>query len=264
MEERVIELVKRGAEMIRGAIFEVTKKGDASNIVTSSDLAVQRFLVESLGKLLPSAGFYCEEGGLKYTTSEYVWVIDPIDGTTNYSRGINECAISVGLVHNGRAELGVVVNVFTGEVYSATLGKGARCNGKSIRVSNRRFEEGLLCTALCLYRKDLAKTCADIMLEAHMSCNDIRRFGSCAIELCYLAAGKCDAYFEIRVYPWDYAGGKIIIEEAGGILTGFKGEELRFDKPTVLIGANSEENHGKLRAIVEKYMDKVPYEDDYE
>ena len=261
LEGRIIEIVLRAVNLIKDTRFEIEEKGNPSNIVTSSDIAVQHFLQGELSALLPHSGFYCEEEDLQDLSSEYVWVIDPIDGTANYARGIFDSCVSVALLHRQQALVGVVANIFTGDVYSATMGLGARQNGKPISVSVRGFEDGILCTAMCVYKKDHARVCSDIIYDAYMQCNDVRRFGSCALELCYLAAGRCDLYFEIRVFPWDYAAAYLILKEAGGELYGFAGEELKFDKPTVLIGANSRDNYSRLNDIVLAHLDKIPYEE---
>lgn len=256
LENKVIEIVREAILLIRNAQFEITEKGSSSNIVTSSDLKSQEFLVKRLGELISGCGFYCEENELQDLSKEYVWIIDPIDGTTNYARGINECAISVGLLHNGKGVLGVVGNIYLEEIFSATINLGARLNGKTIKVSDRPFKSGLLCTAMCVYKKELAQKCSEIIFDAYLKCNDYRRFGSCAIELCYLACGRCDLYFEIRVYPWDYTGAYIILEEAGGVLKGYDGSQLTFDKVTPLIGANNLENFKIMNEIVLKYLSK--------
>lgn len=256
MENKVISIVKEAVLLVKNIRFDVLEKGSSSNIVTTSDLMVQDFLIERLGKLIPNSSFYCEENDLKDLTKDYVWIIDPIDGTTNYSRGINECAISVGLIYRGKSVLGVVSNILTDEIFSATINLGARMNGEEIKVSNNPFEKGILCTAMSLYKKDLAKKCSDIIYDAYMKCNDYRRFGSCALELCYLACGRCDLYFEIRVFPWDYAGAYLILSEAGGVLKGFDGKELSFDKITPLVGANNEANFNDLNQIILKHLNK--------
>lgn len=261
MLNRVVELTGAVVDVIKDKPFSVTEKNEAVDIVTSNDIASQKLLIDGLSKILPNSGFFCEEEGVRSENCEYMWVIDPIDGTANYSRGIGDCAISVALLHNDSAVLGVVRSIFGDECYSAALGVGAWLNGEPIRVSKRSFKEGLLCTAMSLYKKDFAKTCSDIILDAYMRCNDIRRFGSAAMELCYLAAGRCELYFEIRVFPWDYAAGFLVLTEAGGIAKGLGNQELDFTKPTVIVGANSLENYKKLAEIVNKHMHFLPYED---
>jgi myo-inositol-1(or 4)-monophosphatase len=249
------------AEEIRYAPFETEEKGDVGNIVTTNDIKSQRLLVERLSRLIPESGFFCEEEGLSDTDREFIWVIDPIDGTANYSRGIGDCAISVALLHKGEPAVGVVRSIFGEEVFSAVKGLGARLCDKPIKVSGRDFSRGILCTAMSLYKKDHAKVCSDIIYEAYMECNDVRRFGSAAMELCYIAAGRCELYFEIRVFPWDYAAGLLILREAGGVAKGLSDKELKFTSPTVLVGANNPENYEKLSKIVNKYLHTTPYED---
>lgn len=261
LTKQVILSVKRASCIMKAKSFTVDQKDSPSNIVTSADVGVQRFLQQKLCKLLPGSGFFGEEGNSVAAQNEYTWIVDPIDGTANFARGIAECAISVALIRGDEAVLGVVYNPFQKHMFCAEKGKGAFLNGKPIHVSNAAFEEGLLCTALSLYRKDYAEKCTAVISEAYAQCNDIRRLGTCAIELCYLAAGRCDLYFEIRVFPWDYAAAFLILEEAGGVLFGFNGEKLSFDKATPLIGANSMENYIRLNAIVNKHIDKIPYEE---
>ena len=261
LEKQVIDIAARAAEIIKDSPFQIDEKDGPANIVTTNDVACQQFLYKELAPLIPDAGFLGEENLHEDLDHPYLWVIDPIDGTANYSRGINECAISVALVQGKESLLGVVYNIFTGEVFSARRGAGARRSGKPIAVSNRDFSAGLLCTAMSVYNKSLAKTCSDIIYDAYMECNDVRRFGGCALELCYLAAGQCDLYFEMRVFPWDYAAGYLILSEAGGELTGFGGEVLDFTKPTALIGANRRDNYEKMRSIVEKHMTCIPYKE---
>lgn len=256
LEKRVIEIVKTAVNIIKGVKFNIEEKNGCSNIVTSSDLKVQDYLVEKLKEIIPECGFYCEEKNLQDLSKDYIWVIDPIDGTTNYSRGIKECAISVGLLHKGLSVLGVVASIFDEEIFSATINLGARLNNQPIKVSSRTFEDGLLCTAMSLYRKEYAKICNDIIFETYLQCNDYRRFGSCAMELCYLACGRCDLYFEIRVFPWDYIGAYLILIEAGGVLKGYNKKPLEFNKVTPLVGANNEDNFDKLNKIVFKHMSK--------
>ncbi len=261
IKERLIEITKEVADAIRSAPYEIEEKGDVKNIVTTNDITSQRMLVERLSSLIPGSQFFCEEEGLQCTDGEFIWVIDPIDGTTNYSRGIPECAISVALLHNGEAVVGVVRSILDSEVYAAVKGCGATLCGEPIRASSRSFAEGILCTAMSLYKKEHAKVCSDIIYEAYMRCNDVRRFGGCAKELCYLAAGRVDLYFEIRVFPWDFAAAALILKEAGGVLKGLGDKEASMTAPTVAIAANNEENYRILADIVNKHLPKTPYED---
>lgn len=245
--EEVIRIVREAAALFdRTGGFEVKDKGARENIVTSSDLAVQHFLTERLGELLPGSGFLCEEEDFKDLSHDSVWVIDPIDGTANYARGNENCCISVALVQDGAATLGVVYSPWRGELYSAVKGEGAFCNDKPIHVSDRPFEQGLLFTAMSTYRKELARRCSDIIYDIYMRCNDVRRTGSAAVELCLMAAGYADLYFEIRLMPWDYAAASLILTEAGGTVCDGFGKSPSLFEPSTVIAANTPESAERI------------------
>lgn len=252
--EKVVIVVQAARRIAREVEFKVKEKDEFVNVVTCNDINVQRFLCQELKKLLPEAGFYCEEEELQQMEKDYVWVIDPIDGTMNYTRGIQESAISVGLTYKKEPILGVVSNIWRDDLFTAYKGGGARKNGELIRVSDCSFEQGLFCTAMSLYKKELAKVCSDIIYEVYMQCNDVRRFGSCALELCYLAAGQCDLFFEIRVFPWDYVGASVVLKEAGGVLSNYTEGELTVEGTSPLIGANNYTNYKRLYDIVKQHL----------
>lgn len=256
-----VEQIVRQADDSFHQAFTTTQKDSPSNIVTTADLAVQAFLERELCTLLPGSAFFGEEGTAGSLSAEYLWIVDPIDGTANFSRGIGECGISVALLCRQTLLLGVVYNPFQDKLYSAVRDGGAWCNGRPIRVSGKSFREGLLCTALSLYRKEYAQQCMAVIGEAYAQCNDIRRFGSCALELCYLAEGKCDLYFEFRVFPWDCAAAHLILEEAGGVIRGQNGQKVTFDRATPIIAANTQENFDRLNAIVQKHIPQFPYKE---
>ena len=249
--KRIEEIIRKASTIMTERDFNVEYKDGFENIVTSSDLAVQQFLCKNLAAVIPDSGFLCEENNAIDTKDKrYVWIIDPIDGTTNYSRNISEFCISVALTCNNEVVFGAVYNPVKDEMFIAEKGNGATLNGRRIGVSHRRFEEGIMCTAMSLYNKQYAKQCSDIIYDVYMQSNDVRRFGSCALELCYLAMGLCELYFEYRVMPWDYAAAYLILTEAGGVLTEYNGEPLTLDRPAMLIGANNEENHSKLKTFI--------------
>ncbi len=253
--DKVVEIVRNAAKITLKPIESIDQKDGYTNIVTSADKAVQHFLCKHLGELIPGSGFICEEEDFHTQgNGEYTWIIDPIDGTANFSRGIPEFAISVALRHHDEMALGVVYNPLKDELFTAIKGEKAYRNGKQISVSQRPFADSLFCTAMSIYNKKYAKVCSDIIMEAYYKCNDVRRFGTCALELCYLATGQCDLFFEYRVMPWDYAAASLILSEAGGIVTDFDGTEPGVSRPTMLIGANNEENHKILSGIVSKYV----------
>ncbi len=252
---KVIAAVKEAAEIMKSD-YTVETKGEKENIVTSNDKAVQKFLYTKLAEILPSSGFFGEEDVTSYKPSEYVWIVDPIDGTTNYARNIRDCGISVGLERSGELILGVIYLPYHDEIYHAEKGCGAYMNGKPIKVSDKKFGNGILCTALCVYKKELSDICLSILNDAYSKCADFRRFGSAAAELAYLASGKCDLYFEIRLFPWDFAAGYVIIKEAGGCIASLNGASLNLRKPCTFIAANNEENLKILSDTVSAHLDE--------
>ena len=259
MLDRIISVVKEAAELMVRSGFRVMEKGSSVNVVTSSDLAVQHSLVKGLSGLVPGSGFLCEEDDLKDLSHEYVWIVDPIDGTANYARGIQDCCISVALARKGELEAGVVYSPWRNELYSAGKGKGAFLNGNPIHVSDRPFKDGILCTAMSAYRKEYARACSDIIYDIYMRSNDFRRFGSAAVELCLMAAGQLELYFEMRLHPWDYAASSLILAEAGGCSCGFDGKPLDLTRPGMVLAANRPESLSELVATVLRHLDKLPY-----
>lgn len=260
MLQEVVDIVKEASALMATDHFTVMQKDGLANLVTSSDLAVQHFLTERLAVLMPGCGFLCEEEDLRELDEEYVWIIDPIDGTANYARGIADCCISVALARKGQLQLGVVWSPGRGELYTAELGRGACCNGHPIHVSDRPLADSLFCTAMSTYRKEYAKTCSDIIYDIYMQSNDLRRWGSAAVELCLLASGIVELFFEMRLQPWDYAAGMLILHEAGGHIATWNGAAPSLTRPSLVIAANRAESLGALLATVHLHLpDGVPY-----
>lgn len=257
----IIDVVREAAGLMVPAGFDIEQKAGLANIVTSSDLAVQNFLVERLSALIPGSGFICEEEGLQQYDREFTWVIDPIDGTANYARGIDSCCISVALKQGDDVVMGVVYSPWRDEMYSAEKGCGAFLNGDPIHVSDRSMENSVMCCALSVYTKQFSQVCSDIVLELYPQINDVRRFGSAAMELCYTAAGKCELYFEIRLQPWDVSAGILILEEAGGKASNLDGVHPRFTGPDLVCAANNAGNHARLLEVIRRHVPSRPYDD---
>lgn len=263
MIEKIIEIVKNAGKLMLEKSFEIRQKDGYENIVTSVDIQVQQYLISHLKKLVTDASFLCEENTKSDAiNAPYCWIIDPIDGTTNFTRNLKQSAISVALKKENEIILGIVYNPFSDDLYFALKEKGSFHNNQAIKVSNRQFADGLFCTAMSLYKKELAPQCLDVIAETYQRCNDIRRFGSCALELCYLASGLCDLYFEMRVFPWDFAAAHLILKEAGGVISTLHRKEVYFDKPILLIAANNAENHEILSSIVSKHINQIPFKEE--
>lgn len=258
--ERVMR--ESGRRVREDRSFTVETKGSRENLVTSADVANERFLKEELTRIIPGSAFMGEEGDeASLQESEWVWIVDPIDGTANFSRGIPMCAVSVALFRNAEPYAGFVLNPFTDTLYSAVRGEGARKDGGPIHVSDRGFGDAILSTAYCCYRKSLAEPCFRVSEILYPDINDIRRIGTAALELALMAEGAGELYFEIRLSPWDHAAALTILKEAGGCYTGIGGPVV-FDRSSPVLAANSEENLRRLGEVVDRVFDgKVPYTD---
>ena len=256
---KTAEAVREASKLMTAGGFEIMEKDGVENLVTSSDLAVQHFLTERLAEILPGSGFLCEEEDFRDISEEYVWIIDPIDGTANYARGIEDCCISVALARNGVLQAGVVYSPGRRELYTAAKGCGAFLNGRPIHVSARPFENGLLCTAMSTYRKEYAKSCSDIIYDIYMRSNDVRRFGSAAVELCMMAKGTIELYFEMRLQPWDYAAASLVLTEAGGCIAGFDGNLPSLTAPSLVVAANTRASLEEILATVRRHLAELPY-----
>ena len=253
MISRLTDIIREASRLMLTDTFQISQKEGFANIVTSSDLAVQEFLKRELAALLPGSGFLCEEEDRHTLDHEFTWIIDPIDGTANYSRGIDQCAICVGLKHNDYMELSAVFLPRTEELFTAVRHQGAFLNGRPIHVSSRSFQDAVMCTALPVYHKEYAGVCAGIIQETFQQCNDIRRFGAAAPELCYLAMGRVELYFEYLLSPWDFAAASLIVTEAGGVVSNLEAQRPSLTSPSGFLAANSQQNLQQLQRIISKY-----------
>ena len=252
MRKQLEALVLEAGKLVRGGYASVEIKGTVSNMVTNMDKAVQDFLVEGLKQQFCDIGFICEEEDMVSDAKnrEYTAVIDPIDGTSNFVRDMNLSAISVAVLRHGKPYLAAVYLPYTDELFSAEAGCGATLNGKPIHVSERPLKASCFATAWSLYDKSLALPCFEICQSVYPDIDDLRRLGAAALELAYLAAGRCELYFEIRLYPWDFAAASLIIEEAGGYWAQLGAENGDYSHPSAFVAANS-------RTSFEYLMDKI-------
>ena len=259
MLEQMINIVREASALMKRENIDIEQKGSESNFVTSADVNVQMFLKEKLLELLPESSFVGEEGDEQFADTEYIWVVDPIDGTSNFIRDLGLSAISVGLLKNRKPYMGVVYQPYRDEMFAAEIGKGATLNGKPIHVSDRDFKHSHLCSAMSLYNKEYAPPCFRIIERVYAESDDLRRLGSASVELAYLAAGRVELYFEIRLFPWDVAGAIPIIIEAGGFVHLMFEEELPLDRPIAVLAANSKESLERLKQIAYEELPKKPY-----
>ena len=214
------------------------KEGHA-NFVTTYDKAVQEKLQAGLKNILPEAVFVGEEEDVHRGIDKgYAFIVDPIDGTTNFIRDYKQSCISVGLLKDGRQEAAAVFNPYLDEMFMAIKGEGAYLNGKRIRTSSLPLSEGIVIFGTAPYYPELNRKSFDMAYDYFTKALDIRRSGSAAIDLCSVAAGRAEVFFELKLSPWDYAAGSLIVTEAGGKVTTVDGEPLVFDRPCAVLATN--------------------------
>ena len=215
-------------------------KSGVTDLVTEYDTKIQGQLQVGLKSLLPEAKFIGEEGSDDQLSDDgYAFVVDPIDGTTNFIKDYHTSAISVALLKGREAVAGVVYNPYLDEVFSAIKGEGAYCNGKRISVSAQPIGKALVLFGSSPYDKSLFPKTIEVLSDYFYKALDIRRSGSAALDLCSVACGRADIYFELQVSPWDFAAGKLLVEEAGGVVTDLDGKPLSFDGKTSIIAKNN-------------------------
>lgn len=228
-----------------------TKSGDA-DFVTIYDESVQGRLIEGISDLFPDSRFFAEEksNSEEDTKTGLCFVIDPIDGTTNFIHNLRASAISVALLVEGIPEFGLIYDPYNDEIYSAKRGSGAYCNGKSIHVSARKLSEAVISFGTSPYNKtELAERGFEIAKKIFMNCADIRRSGSAALDMVNVACGKLDGFFECLLSPWDYAAGSLIVREAGGSVTDFNGNNVSFSCPSAVLCSNNSVKDAILTVI---------------
>ena len=225
--DEVIQLVHRTKEIILdpARVKDISVKG-AADYVTAADKGVQDFLEKELARLTPQAGLFAEEKiNEKPDPTRAYWVLDPVDGTTNLIHDARFSAVSLALVEDGDPVMGIVYNPFTEETFTAVRGEGARLNGRPItRPACSRLADAVVSFGSSPYRKDFAKEMFPVCQRIFEQSSDFRRGGSAALELCYTAIGRLDAYFERDLKPWDYSAGWLIAQEAGARCSTFTGQ----------------------------------------
>ena len=221
-------------------------KGKA-NLVTAADVAAQKAVLAVIRKNFPQHDYLAEENGLKNTGSDFTWVVDPIDGTTNFVKDYKASAISVAMTQDGAVELGLVYNPYLDEMFTAQRGKGAYCNGRPIHVSDQPLEAGLTLYGSSSYYPELIDDSFRLLRKAFDRSMDIRRSGSAALDLCSIAAGRAELYFELRLQPWDYAAGSLIVREAGGKISRVEGGDIDLTKACSVLATGSKVDAAFLR-----------------
>lgn len=237
MLDFAIDLAHRAGALLR-AVQEQERSIEAKgpvDVVTDADRASEALIVGAIRERFPEHAIVAEEGSATAGDGRYQWLIDPLDGTMNYLHGLPIYSVSLALLHHGALQLGVVYDPSRGELFAAERGGGARCNGRALRVSAvAQLERALISTGFAYDRAARP----DNNLAEHnrllLRAQDIRRTGSAALDLCYVAAGRLDAHWELGLKPWDTAAGALIVREAGGQVTDWTGRPWPVGEPRIV------------------------------
>jgi len=222
-----------------------------TDLVTGADHAAEAYLIQTIREKFPEHAINAEESGELAGDVEHQWFIDPLDGTLNYAHGIPVYSVSIGYAIKNQMQLGVIYDPTRDEIFSAEHGKGAALNGQPIHVSG--FMELVDCMLATGFPPDMFDTLSDNMAffrAFRKGSQSIRRMGSAALDIAYVAAGRFDGYWKTDVFPWDVAAGGLIVREAGGVVTTLNGEPDYIKMPISLVCANPV-IHAKMMAVLE-------------
>lgn len=230
--ERVLDksltIAQEAADYIKSQFGKVSdsqiQEKELNSLVSYVDQTAERLLVEKLSLVIPNSGFMTEEDTVNKLDEDYIWVIDPLDGTTNFLMGIPHFAVSVALNYKGETIIGIVIEVNSGDVFHASLGNGAYLNGAKISVGHQSDLKDVIIATGFPYTNtyDVAQYLKAVQSILTRS-RGLRRMGSAALDLCFTACGRFGGYYESRLNPWDVAAGILIVKEAGGKVSDFKG-----------------------------------------
>jgi len=222
----------------------------ADNFLTDTDLKAEKKILSIIKEKFPNHSFLTEEGLAKKTVSEHLWVIDPLDGTTNFFHSFPHFSVSIAHLFKGKVDLGIIFDPVKKELFYAENGKGSYLNNKKIVVSNTaKLTDALLVSGFAYERGEvMRRNLKNIEKFFDTEVNGIRRTGSAALDLCYVACGRADGFWEFGLKPWDIAAGSLIVTEAGGKITGIKGEEYHLMMVDI-IASNSKIHDQMLKVL---------------
>jgi myo-inositol-1(or 4)-monophosphatase len=251
MFDFAIQLAKDAGGILRdhlGRAIDISRKSTGLDLVTEVDLLSERFIKERISTYYPKHGILAEESGAQASASAYRWIIDPLDGTTNYAHAYPLFAVAIALERAGEVILGVVYDPIRDELFAAEKGSGAMLNGRTIHVSRiETLADSLLVTGFP-YNVRSDRRNIEYFGRFIDKAQAVRRDGSAALDLCYLACGRFDGFWELGLKPWDMGAGKIIVEEAGGQVTKFDGRPVTIYEPEIL--ATNGLIHDEMMAVL--------------
>jgi myo-inositol-1(or 4)-monophosphatase len=238
LKNTLLHALHAGADVLEKyfeGTFEVSSKSSLNDLVTEVDKKAEDAIIAVIKSEYPDHFILSEEAGELSTSSNYKWIIDPIDGTVNFAHGIPICCVSIGLEKDGQMLMGAVLNPLMNELFFAEHGKGAFLNNKVLKVSaNGQMESACLVTGFPYRWVDVGTDPIAVFERFIRKGLPVRRLGSAAIDLCWVAAGRFDGFWEYNLNPWDVAAGYLIVQEAGGRISNFNGDKLDiYDKQTL-------------------------------
>ena len=251
--QKDLELLARGAGEIQRAGYgksNHTEYKDGIEIVTEIDKKAEDYLIEQINARFPGHGIYAEENGITTGDGEHIWYIDPVDGTINFSRGLPHFAVSIGYVYRGEVKYGVVYNPILDEMFAAEKGRGAWLNGQKIQVGTaEQLRRSLVTTGFPYDRYTNPRNNINYFSKMLLEVEGLRRYGSAALDMCYVACGRFDGYWEITLGAYDIAAGILIAREAGAKVTKLDGSEETLEPPFSIVTANPA-IHAQMMAVM--------------
>ncbi len=252
------EIARSAGNILRenyGKQIEVQHKSTA-DLVTAADKASEKFLIETILTKFPKHAINAEESGSHSGEANHQWFIDPLDGTINFAHGVPFFSVSVGYAYDGQLELGVIYDPLLDECFTAQRGKGAWLNKHRIQVSKTgKLINCLLVTGFRHYLRDTPQNNFNNFARFSRITQGVRRLGSAALDLAYVAAGRLDGFWEVALHQWDVAAGALLVQEAGGIVTRMYGEPDFMAEPVSILAANPH-IYPTMLAILEQEQDK--------
>jgi myo-inositol-1(or 4)-monophosphatase len=240
----VAKLAAKEAGKVHKRYFEgdiqTEEKSSSFDLVTAADLQAERTVVSIIKEHFPEHNFLAEEQSYAKTGSEYTWIIDPLDGTNNFSCRLPIFCASIALAHKDEVEVGAIYDVSRDELFYAQKGQGAYLNGKKIEVSpTDTLQKSLLITGFYYDRgQEMLNTLEAIKRFFLRRIMGLRRLGAAALDLCYVSCGRASGFWEFELNPWDFAAGKLLVEEAGGKVTGQHGEKVDIWRKSYIVASN--------------------------
>jgi myo-inositol-1(or 4)-monophosphatase len=256
MLDQVIEIAKKAGRFLKeneGKISEIKEKGSFTNLVTDIDKGSEAMIKSFIQQNFPGHGILAEESGASSPTSEYRWIIDPLDGTTNFTHAFPVYCVSIAVELKGELIAGAVYDPNFDELFSAEKGAGAYMNGRKLQVtSTDKLEKSMLATGFPYDVRNNPFNCVQHFEEFLVKAQAVRRLGSAALDICYVAAGRLDGFWEVNLHPWDTAAAVLITTEAGGKVSGFKGEKYSIYQRDIVLSNGT--IHDEMLDLIKKNL----------